>query len=1021
MAGNGNSDKRVVDYRHKNVKRLNIPPAGLAARGDIVKEKKIKFAYNPHLSPALRFDPSGGADKIEELIQEAGKRKLEPDELRVLQEALRDQEPWLEWAGKREQQWCVADPVALHMHERVSTQAILRTAKRQDVQRSLFADPEMDYAEAVQFYKWPMDWTNRMILGDSLAVMASLARREALAGKVQMIYIDPPYGIKYASNFQSEVGRRDVKDRDEDLTREPEMVKAYRDTWTLGVHSYLSYLRDRLLLCKEMLADFGSIFMQIGDENIHRVRAVMDEVFGPANFISLIQFRKTAYQATDYLANTCDFMLWYSKDKASVKVKHLYFERPSDMIESGFTWVEDERGMVAKGKTAANIVNMGKTSRFQSSNLTSQGASDIGSQPYSFGGRVFDVGANKHWKTSQEGLGRLAIADRLFLAGSTLSFKRFADDFPLAPFSNMWSDTIQSTFAIQNLFVVQTSTKVVERCLLMTTDPGDLVLDPTCGSGTTALVAEEWGRRWITIDVSRVAIAIARQRLLTQRHDYYRLRPTSAEDIQRNPDGPWLSDPEGQIQGTCTLDCRTVPHVTLKSIAQNQALDPVFEKWEAILAGKLDALNQALQEIVTDDLRKRLLAKLQDKTKAEGKRAVTDADERRWLLPPKNRKGEPFTTVPNAFPGWYEWEVPFDSDPEWPEPLKAALVEYRSAWRQKMDEVNGCIDARADQEELVDQPLIERGKIRVSGPFTVEGVIPAEESIDVEESPIGGAPEEMETFEEAEGDVESDAQNAEAYIDRMIRLLREDGVGFAENKVEKFTTLEALNEGSVLHAKGTWGEGENQREVAVMFGPQYGPLIAQMVEEGIRIASRRGYDDLVFAGFAFDGAAQVAIQEDPDPKIRIHMAHIRPDVTMGNLLKTTVSSQIFTVSGSPRTRLEQTADGEYVVHMEGVDIYDPVTNAVRPTSASKVAAWFLDTDYDGRCFCVTQAFFPDKSAWEKLGKALGGAIDQDAFDALSGTASLPFRAGEHKLVAVKVIDPRGNEVMRMHRLGGGYE
>ena len=263
-----------MDYRHKNVTRLNIPPAGLEARGEIAREKRIKWAYNPHLAPALRFDGTGKADDIAELIEAAGKRKLEPEEMKRLQEAFRNHEPWLEWAGKREQQWCVADPVALHIHERISTQAILKVARREDIQRDLFADPEQEYREAVQFYKHPMDWTNRMILGDSLAVMASLARREALAGKVQMIYMDPPYGIKYASNFQPEVGRRDVKDRDEDLTREPEMVKAYRDTWTLGVHSYLSYLRDRLLLCKELLADTGSIFVQISDENLHRVRAL---------------------------------------------------------------------------------------------------------------------------------------------------------------------------------------------------------------------------------------------------------------------------------------------------------------------------------------------------------------------------------------------------------------------------------------------------------------------------------------------------------------------------------------------------------------------------------------------------------------------------------------------------------------------------------------------------------------------------------------------------------------------------
>ena len=418
------------------------------------------------------------------------------------------------------------------------------------------------------------------------------------------------------------------------------------------------------------------------------------------------------------------------------------------------------------------------------------------------------------------------------------------------------------------------------------------------------------------------------------------------------------------------------------------------------------ALNAELKKTVTKSLRQKLIGKLELKQKQEGKRSVTDADERRWRLPDKE---------------WKEWEVPFDSDPDWPQDLQDALSEYRKAWRQKMDEVNACIAARADQEELVDKPFVERNRVRVSGPFTMEGIIPAEESIDDEEdSPIGGAPDELDTFGGA-SDLRGEAQNTEAYLDRMVRLLREDGIRFPGNKVVKFATLEALADGSTIHAKGTWGEGDEERQVAVIFGPQYGPLTTRIVEEGIRIAARRGFDDLVFAAFSFDAQAQVTIQEVEDPAVKLHMAQIRPDVNMGDLLKTTVSSQLFTVSGSPRTRLEKTVDGQYIVHIEGVDIYDPVTNTVRSTGAEKVAAWFLDSDYDGRCLCVCQAFFPDKTAWEKLGKALGGALDEDAFAMLSGTVSLPFAAREFNRIAVKVIDPRGNEVLRVHKLGGQYD
>lgn len=1006
--------ENVVDYRHKNVMRLNIPPAGLAARGQIAREKQIKFAYNPHLSPILRFDPSGKTDRITALIAQAGQRKLEVSELKLLHEALGNHEPWLEWAGKKEQQWCVADPVALHLHERISTQAILRVAKRQDIQRSLFAEPEQEYREAVQFYKHPMDWTNRMILGDSLAVMASLARREALAGKVQMIYMDPPYGIKYASNFQPEVGRRDVKDRDEDLTREPEMVKAYRDTWTLGVHSYLSYLRDRLLLCKELLSDTGSIFVQIGEENLHIVRNIMDEVFTKGCCCRVIPYVTTSYQADNILGNVLNYLLWYTKNKeqAQTKIRPLFRSKTIGEVESKeYKWIwmpsGETRAMTEDEYTGQTELPAGSRI-WRYGPLTSQGYSETGSQPIVFRNKTYDCGRNQHWKTNREGIERLARADYLIPRSGSFSHFMFLDNFSVTPVSNLWADTKWGFDAGDKAYVVQTNEKIIERCLEMTTDPGDLVLDPTCGSGTTAYIAEQWGRRWITIDVSRVALSIARQRLLTANYDYFMLRPTSAADLQRNSSGPWLSDPDGQIQGPCTFENKMVPHVTLKSIAQNLALDPICEKWEQVLVQKLGELNKALNQSVTKETRFKLLAKLEEKRKREGKNSITDADSRRWQLPEKE---------------WLEWEVPFDIDSDWPRILKDSLNGYRQAWRQKMDEINACIAARAEQEELVDQPIIEKGRVRVSGPFTMEGIIPAEESIDIgelEESPIGGAPEPMETFNNGEGNVQTDGQNSEAYLDRMIRLLRDGGVLFPNNKMMKFTTLETLADGSALHASGIWVDNKNERHVAVMFGPQYGPLIAPMVEDGIRIAARRGFDDLVFAAFSFDGAAQAVIQEDPDPKLRIHMAQIRPDVNMGDLLKTTVSSQLFTVSGSPRTRVEHTKNNQYIVHMEGVDIYDPVTNSVKSAGAEKVAAWFLDSDYDGRCFCICQAFFPDKGAWKKLGKALNGALDEDTLSNLSGTISLPFTVGQNKRAAIKVIDPRGNEVLRVHKLEESY-
>ena len=552
---------------------------------------------------------------------------------------------------------------------------------------------------------------------------------------------------------------------------------------------------------------------------------------------------------------------------------------------------------------------------------------------------------------------------------------RYFDDFPLQELTSNWTDTGPE---LSKSYVVQTNIRPIQRCLLMTTDPGDLVLDPTCGSGTTAYVAEQWGRRWITIDTSRVSIALARQRLLTASYEYYKLKD-EADGIA----GGFLN--------------KKVPHITLRSIAQNTALDPIFEKHEPILTEKLEVLNNALADI-TPEIRTTLQAKLVEKEKREGKKSITDADRRRWLLPENE---------------WQEWEVPFDTDPDWPEPLQDALTDYRQAWRAKMDEVNACIAASSEGEELVDQPEKDSKKVRVSGPFTVEAVQPPEESLNTE-TPIGGEPEEVdETFDTDSEERES--VNTEAYLDKMVRLLREDGVKFAEDQKQKFATLDTL-EGDVLHAEGSWENGDSDRQVAVVFGPQHGPVTVKQVEDCLPIASRRGYDELIFAGFTFDGAAQATIQDDPNPRVRIHMAHITPDVEMDDLLKKTSTSQLFTVFGLPRTVLNENDDGEYVITMEGVDIYNPVDNTVSSAGADKVAAWFVDSDYDGRTFCITQAFFPDKKAWDKIARDLKGVIDTESFEAFSGTESLPFPAGEHKCVAVKVIDPRGNEVMRVHSL-----
>ena len=992
-AATGQTGLPVEDYRHEGAKRPNNPPAAIAAEGRTPPAPKMTYAYSPRLDPVLRFDATGRADALPPLLAKATREPLTAEEAALLAEAMRRHEPWLEWAGKRELPGFAVDPVALHIHERVSTQAILRAAARQDITRDLFADPKLDYAQAVRFYQHDVDWSNRLILGDSLQVMASLAQREGLAGKVQMIYLDPPYGIRFGSNFQPETGNRDVSDKEADLTREPEMVRAYRDTWRLGVHSYLAYLRDRLIVARTLLADTGSVFVQMGEDNVHRIAALLDEVFGGKNLVSVIPFRKkTMPFGTRFIEQMGDFILWYCKDKdrLGLKFRRLYREMGYGP-ENGFRLLVQPNGEIADARGSGGRKGILATSK----SLEPSGPRESGKFRPDLFGKPFDYPKNGY-AVDPAGLKRLYEANRVLPAGNLLRYVLHADDKAMGDLTVPWNDTVG---ADDKRYAVQTNSEVVKRCMLMTTDPGDLVLDPTCGSGTTAFVAEQWGRRWITIDTSRVAIAIARQRLMTAKFEHYRLK-----------------DEAKGVAGGFVV--KTVPHITLRSIARNDALDPIFAKHEPILDARLADLNAALQDI-GDNIRAQLAAKLLDKQKREGKRAITDGDRRRWLLP-------------KSAEGFQHWTVPFDTDPDHPEPLAAAITAYRAAWRAKQDEVDACIAAHAEQEELVDQPEVVRGITRVSGPFTVEAVQPAETSLDdiAEASPIEGAPEALdETFAAGAPDgAAAEPQNADAYLDQMLRLLKLDGVRFPDNRVSRFSRLEPLGTTATgIHAEGRWmAEGatdddpEGRASVAVAFGPQYGPVTAKQVEQLIRMASRRGYDDLVIAGFAFDGAAQAVIEDAQHPSLRIHMAHIRPDVNpaMQGLLKDTPKAQLFTVFGRPRTRVEPAGDGEWRVVMEGVDIYDPLTGAIAPTRQDKVAAWFLDSDYDGRTFCITQAFFPDREAWEKLERALKGVIPAEAFEALSGTESLPFPKGEHATVAVKVIDPRGNEVMRIHRLEG---
>jgi len=917
----------VRDFRHEEATRKNNPPAGIAPTYEVRERQARTYAYDPHLDPQLQ------------------------------------------WAGKAEHTSFEVDVVSLHIHERISTKAILDAVRRPEPpQLNLFGETPLPADQQIEFYQHEVGWANRLILGDSLLVMNSLLAKEGLAGKVQMIYMDPPYGIKYASNFQPRIDRRDVKDADEDLTHEPEQIKAYRDTWQLGIHSYLTYLRDRLLLARELLTDSGSIFVQINDENLHLVRCLLDEVFGKENFVAVIAFRKTGGFPAGFVASIYDYLLWYAKDKNQAKYRDLYLLKADTGTAEQYKHI-DEYGRY-----------------FEPTSLFSEGATMGGSFAFAYCDRTFRPSPNSHWKTTLEGLKRLKHAERLWVSRNTLRYVRYLDDFPVVPLTNVWDDTMGER---EMLYAVQTNTKVVERCILMTTDPGDLVFDPTCGSGTTAYCAEKWGRRWITCDTSRVALAIARERLMTAKFDYYELK-----DPERGPAGGFIYE--------------TVPHITLQSIAHNTEIDKIAAKYQPQIDEALAELNQALgTEWKEWEVPREVPHPVWPKAAHEAywrlweikqSASLPDTQEVEGLLEVIYRetghRWERLKDVPEPVPA-----------PDWSEKAKKALRRFWELKRAKRREIDESIRRNAPQEVLYDRPKVVRGVVRVSGPFTVEAIpVPA-----VEDPTQVSIPQ----FEEQEAR-ERVSDRGGDYLTDMVNLLKQQGgVLFPGGKKLELKNIRPLNLG-YLHAEAEAGQNGSTLRVAISFGPQHGPVIARQVQEAIPTARMNGYQVLIFAGFAFDPEAQALLQKIPVADPQVHFANIAPDVLVGDLLKTTRASQIFTVFGQPDVRVDRQGDGTYVVELRGVDIYDPLTGEVHSTPGKDVAAWFLDTDYDGMTFHICQAFFPgDPKAWEKLQRALRAQIDPEAFEHMRGTVSFPFKPGEHQRIAVKVIDFRGNEVVRV--------
>jgi len=701
-----------------------------------------------------------------------------------------------------------------------------------------------------------------------------------------------------------------------------------------------------------------------------------------------------------------------------LKYRQLFrFKTIGEAGATNYTWIETPEGSCKK-LTEEDLGSWNKARSemkvFAVGDIRSAGWSQAGSFDFQFEGRTVKPYSNSHWKTSYEGMIRLAQASRLILTGNTLMYKRYFDDFPVTEIANHWSD-VRPSFQ-DRLYAVQTAERVVERCILMTTDPGDLVLDPTCGSGTTAWCAEKWGRRWITCDTSRVALAIARQRLMTAKFDYYELR-----EAERGPAGGFIYE--------------TVPHITLESIAKNTEIDAIAARYQQQIDEALADLNRALdtewkewevpREVphpVWPQEARDAYARL--RTLKNSLRAEDQEEAGRLLELIYQRTG-------------HRWEnlgkVPDPMPPEdWPDAAKDALRRFWEFKRRKRQEIDESIQRNAPQETLYDKPQVKRGVVRVSGPFTVEAIhLPAVE--DPTQAPIP----QFET-EEAQARV---SDRGGDYLTTMINLLKQQGgVLFPGGKKLELMNIRSLNLG-YLHAEAEANQNGNTLRVAISFGPQHGPVIAHQVQEAIPAAKVNGYQVLIFAGFAFDPEAQAFIQKVPVAGLQVHFANIAPDVLVGDLLKTTRASQIFTVFGQPDVVVERRTpdgkwlvlgsreyqdalrrgafdrEGEWRVKLLGVDIYDPLTGEVQSTRGEDVAAWFLDTDYDGNTFKISQAFFPgDPDAWEKLQRALKAQIDPEAFEQMRGTISFPFEPGEHRRIAVKVIDFRGNEVVRVVNL-----
>ena len=885
----------------------------------------------------------------------------------------RDLDPQLVWRGKDEQNWSdlVVQAPPLFIQEKVQPKVLIDDLRQRsketgdgeaNLQTDLFADfnglPSAD--AQTEFYQHDANWSNRMILGDSLQVMASLAEREGLRGKVQCIYIDPPYGIKFNSNFQWSTTSRDVKDGNAGhITREPEQVKAFRDTWRDGIHSYLTYLRDRLTVARDLLTESGSVFVQIGDENVHLVRSLLDEIFGNENFVSLVAFEKTSSASSERLSAVCDYLLWYAKDDSKLKYRPSFQSKIlGEVGTTQYVWLDS----LARGERRLTDEDLLKVNEIQEEwrvfacdNLTSQRPAQGGDvKSFHYMGRSFTPGKGT-FKTDQNGLEHLARGGRLKPIGRSLMYKRFLEDFSVTPLSNSWPDVKMTGFSETKTYIVQTGQKVIQRCILMATDPGDLVLDPTCGSGTTAYVAEQWGRRWITIDTSRVALALARSRVMGARYPYYLLADSRDGQIKeaalarKTPsEVPTYNDiRQGFVY-------ERVPHITLKSIANNAEIDVIYEKFQETLEPLRRELNAALGT------------------------------------------------------SYEEWEIPRDADDAWPEKVKRIHADW---WEQRIarqKEIDASIAAKADYEYLYDKPYEDNKKVRVAGPFTVESLSP-HRLLGVDEND-----ELIDNVAEAKLGYGEKQDFAEMILDNLKtsgvqQAHKDDRISFSG--IRPWPGYHVCAEGT--YVEGTSDSGAEKR-AGIFVGPEFGTVSRPDLVSAVREAADADFDVLVACAFNYDAHAS---EFNKLGRVPVLKARMNADLHMADDLKNTGKGNLFVIFGEPDIDILDAEDSQIQVKVNGVDVFHPNTGEIRSDSTDGIACWFVDTDYNEESFFVRHAYFLGANdPYKSLRTTLKAEINQEAWETLHSDTSRPFAKPTSGRIAVKVINHLGDEVMKVFRV-----